>query len=110
MAKRKRSIKLEVYVSEEENELINQKMSQLGTTNFSAYARKMLIDGYAIKYDFAELKGITAELGKIGSNVNQIAKRANEKRIVRENDIKEMLEMLQEIKKIVNRRISKLIK
>ena len=45
MAKRQREIVLRLYVNEEEQELIKQKMLQIGTTNFNLYARKMLIDG-----------------------------------------------------------------
>ena len=46
VANRKRKFVLRVPVTPEERALIQQKMAQLGTKNFSAYARKMLIDGY----------------------------------------------------------------
>ena len=46
MANRTRNIVLRVPVTQEERALIQQKMAQLHTKNFSAYARKMLIDGY----------------------------------------------------------------
>ena len=35
-------------------------MNQLGTCNFGAYARKMLIDGYIIKVDCAEQKKLAS--------------------------------------------------
>ena len=38
--------------------LIHQKMAQLGTRNFGAYARKMLLDGYIIKVDYTEQKSL----------------------------------------------------
>jgi len=110
LAQRKRDISLGFRVSEEEKELIMKKMYQLGTDNFNAYAIKMLIDGYVIKHDFKELKTLTAELGKIGSNVNQIAKRANETRTVYEEDIKDVLRMLHQIQILINDNIGKLIK
>ncbi len=31
-------------------------MKQLGTDNFGAYARKMLIDGYVVKTDYTTIK------------------------------------------------------
>ena len=43
MANRKRKFVLRVPVTPEERALIQEKMAQLGTKNFSAYARKMLI-------------------------------------------------------------------
>ena len=110
VANRERALQLIVRVSEEEKEMIQQKMLQLGTTNFNAYARKMLIDGYIIKRDFKELKGLTAELGKIGGNINQIAKRANETRHVFQADIKDVLRMLHQIKLLVNDKVGQLIK
>ena len=59
-----------VDVTKVEKEKIHEKMEQLSTGNFGAYARKMLIDGYVIKKDYSEIKKLTAELGKIGSNIN----------------------------------------
>ena len=48
MANRKRKIVLRVPVTAEEQALIQRKMALLHTANFSAYARKMLIDGYGL--------------------------------------------------------------
>ena len=48
MANRTRPIVLRCPVSEQERELILQKMKQIPTKNFAAYARKMLIDGHVI--------------------------------------------------------------
>ena len=42
---------MRLAVTEEEKKLIEKKMKILGTRNFGAYARKMLIDGYIIKVD-----------------------------------------------------------
>ena len=75
MANRKRKFVLRVPVTPEERALIQQKMAQLGTKNFSAYARKMLIDGYIVHIDTGPVRAQTAELQKIGVNINQIARR-----------------------------------
>ena len=77
MANRTRKIVLRVPVTPEEQELIRQKMALLHTRNFSAYARKMLIDGYVVHIDTTDIRVQTAELQKIGVNVNQIARRLN---------------------------------
>jgi len=68
---------LAAYATPEERELIQQKMALLHTRNFSAYARKMLIDGYVVHIDTTDIRAQTAELQKIGVNVNQIARRLN---------------------------------
>ena len=77
MANRTRKIVLRVPVTPEEQELIRQKMALLHTRNFSAYARKMLIDGYVVHIDTTDIRAQTAELQKIGVNVNQISRRLN---------------------------------
>ena len=54
MANRKRPIILRLAVTQEEKDIIESKMEMLGTKNFGAYARKMLIDGYIINVDYTE--------------------------------------------------------
>lgn len=56
MENRKRKVQIIVRVTEEERALIAEKMQQLSTQNLAAYARKMLIDGYIILLDTAEVK------------------------------------------------------
>ena len=68
MANRTRNFVLRVPVTPEERALIQQKMAQLHTKNFSAYARKMLIDGYIVHMDTSDIRAQTAELQKIGVN------------------------------------------
>ena len=51
MAERTRPIRIEFCVTEQERQLIQSKMTQLGTKNMGAYLRKMAIDGYIIKVD-----------------------------------------------------------
>ena len=77
MTNRTRKIVLRVPVTPEERELIRQKMALLHTRNFSAYARKMLIDGYVVQIDTTDIRAQTAELQKIGVNINQIVRRLN---------------------------------
>ena len=56
MPDRTRPIRKEICLNEQEMNLIHQKMAQLSTRNFGAYARKMLLDGYIIKVDYTEQK------------------------------------------------------
>lgn len=64
MANRTRKIVLRVPVTPEEQELIRQKMALLHTRNFSAYARKMLIDGYVVHIDTTDIRAQTARTAK----------------------------------------------
>ena len=86
MVNRKRDIQKFFRVNEEEDKMIKEKMKQLGTDNFGAYARKMLIDGYVVKTDYTTIKNLIKEINKIGVNINQIAKRTNETNRIYEDD------------------------
>lgn len=97
MANRKRKFVLRVPVTPEERTLIHQKMAQLGTKNFSAYARKMLIDGYIVHIDTSPVRAQTAELQKIGVNINQIARRINSTGTVYAQDVEDIKGALAQI-------------
>lgn len=77
MPDRTRPIRKEICLNEQELNLIQHKMRQLGTHNFGAYARKMLIDGYIIKVDYTEQKKLAAAVNRATSNINQICRRIN---------------------------------
>ena len=72
-------------------------MSQLGTRNFGAYARKMLIDGYIIKVDYTEQKELAAAVSRVASNVNQICRRINSTGRCYEDDVAELKERMADI-------------
>ena len=97
MANRKRKFVLRVPVMPEERTLIQEKMAQIGTRNFSAYARKMLIDGYVVQVDTSDIRAQTAELQKIGVNVNQIARRINSTGTVYAQDVEDIKGALAQI-------------
>ena len=82
---------LRVPVTAQEREMIELKMQQMGTCCFSVYALKMLIDGYVIKIDYSDIKAMTAELQKIGTNINQIARRVNATGTIYAQDIEGVL-------------------
>ena len=90
MANRTRPIILRLAVTEQEKNLIEHKMKQLGTENFGAYARKMLIDGYIIKVDYTEQKKLAAAVNKIGANINNICRRINSTGHFYQDDIDEL--------------------
>ena len=74
---RRRNVKLEFWVTPDEKEQIEQKMSELGTENLSAYLRKMAIDGRILKLDLPELRELLSLMRRYSGNLNQIAKRVN---------------------------------
>lgn len=103
MENRKRNVQIIIRVTEEERALIEEKMQQIPTLNLSAYARKMLIDGYIITLDLQEVKGHTAQLQKIGVNINQIAKRINETGRIYADDMDEVKQLMEEVWRLERR-------
>ena len=97
MSGRKRTVQIKFYVTEEERDLIAEKMKLIPTRNMAAYLRKIAIDGYIIQVDHADIKAMTAEIQKIGVNINQIAKRVNSTGSVYQEDIEEIKGVLAEI-------------
>ena len=97
MANRKRKFVLRVPVTPEERALIQQKMAQLGTKNFSAYARKMLIDGYIIKVDYTEQKKLAATASRIATNINHVCRRINSIGHFYDADVAELKERMADV-------------
>lgn len=77
MSGRRRTVQIKFRVTERERELIREKMKEIPTKNMAAYLRKVAIDGVIIHVDYSGLKELTAEIHKIGVNINQIAHRVN---------------------------------
>ena len=90
MKNRTRPVRIEFRVTEQERQLIQKKMEQLGTKNMGAYLRKMAIDGYIIKVDYTEQKKLAAAVNRVAGNINQICRRINQTGHFYEDDIVEL--------------------
>jgi hypothetical protein len=86
----KRDTAILLRMSEEELEQIRERMAVYGTTNMSAFIRKMAIDGYVVKLDLPELKEMTRLLSSYSNNLNQIARRVNATGNVYSSDLEEI--------------------
>ena len=94
---RKRTVQVKFRVTEAERNLILEKMKLIPTNNMAAYLRKIAIDGYIVQIDHSDIKAMTAEIQKIGVNINQIARRVNSTGSVYQEDIDELKGALDEI-------------
>ena len=90
MKNRTRPARIEFRVTEQERQLIQKKMEQLGTKNMGAYLRKMAIDGYIIKVDYTEQKKLAAAISRVAGSINQICRRINQTGHFYEDDIVEL--------------------
>lgn len=79
-----------IRMTPDELQAIQQKMQQFGTTNFSAFVRKMAIDGYVIKLELPELKELVSLLRYSSNNLNQLTKRVYETGRIYDADLEEL--------------------
>ncbi len=95
------------FMTRDELHQMYQKMEELGVKSKSAYLRKMALDGYCISLDTGDIKDLVYHLRRIGNNLNQYARRANESGSIYVDDIKELQTELnkiwEEAKEIIGR-------
>jgi len=89
MSNRDGKKKKEIFFEEEDWEIIEEKANKcnLDTTK---YIRKIALEGNVIIYDLKDASNLVYEINKIGVNINQLAKKANEIKSIFEHDIKSM--------------------
>lgn len=90
MKKENRNIQLHFFVTEQEAELIKERMVQTGVTNLSAYLRKMAVDGYIIRLDMSDIQEMIRLLRICSNNLNQYTRRANETGSIYAADIEDL--------------------
>ncbi len=93
----KRTIGLYTKVSEEEKDIIHEKMELAGTNNMRGYLRKMATEGYVISVDMSNIKELIILLRSISNNINQITKRTNETGNFYAEEMKELQQHYQKI-------------
>ena len=87
---RSRKNRIVFYLSDDELEFLKEKMTESNVSNREAYIRKMVLDGYIIRVDYSDVRELSRLLRNATNNLNQVARRANETRIIFESDIKDL--------------------
>ena len=107
---RKRSKQLKIWISQEEQDMIRQKMAEFGTDNMGAFVRKMVIDGYILKLDLPELREVSRHIGYLDNNINQMARKVNAGRTVYKEDVAEIQAQFNTVCKLQRKIIRQLSK
>ena len=102
MVKRTRKIEKKIRLTQKENDYIQQKvaLSRLGT--FQLYAQTMLIQGEVVSVDYSELLSLVREVKRIGVNINQVVKLANEFSEISSQDIHQLTHQLTKLTQLVD--------
>lgn len=110
MAKEKRPIRIEFQLTENELEILQERMKVLGIENTSAYVRKMVLNGYILTLNMPELKEMISLQRYTSNNINQIAKRLNETGRIYNDDMEEIKFNQKKLWNGINRILAKLTK
>ena len=97
MANRERKNELKIYLSDDEQYILEQKVKVSGMRDKSFFLRHQILYGYVYDIDYSELREYNAALAKIGNNLNQIAKRMNATGNVYAADVKEVKELMKQV-------------
>ena len=97
MANRKRTNPVQFYLDDEEQYILDEKFRVSGMKSKSAFLRKLILYGYVYDVDYSYLRNYNTELGRISSNLNQIAKRVNSTGNIYQEDIDEVKELMNEV-------------
>ena len=71
--KRTRDVPIYFYVSQAEHGQIQERMTDAGTTNMSAFIRKMVLTGYVLNVDLAPVRELVSLQRRCSNNINQVA-------------------------------------
>mgnify|MGYP000030286335 FL=1 len=99
---RSRNVQIIFWVSEAEKSMIEEKMTQAGMTNLSAYLRRIAIDGMIVRLELPELKEMVLLLRYASNNINQIARRMNESGRVYGTDLEQVIQNQEQLWDMAN--------
>ena len=97
MANRKRTNPVQFYLDDEEQYILDEKFKLSDMKSKSAFLRKLILYGYVYDVDYSYLRNYNTELGRISSNLNQIAKRINSTGNIYKEDMDEVKELMNEV-------------
>ena len=103
---RKRYIQKLIRLTPEEDRQIKTAMAQMGVPSFQYYAKNQLVQGKGVQIDFSELKDLRVAINRVGTNINQIAKHANENQGVTPEEVAQVIDYLSELKEMVAVKLS----
>ena len=89
-------------MAEAEKRMIEEKMTQAGMTNLSAYLRRIAIDGMIVRLELPELKEMVSLLRYASNNINQIARRMNESGRVYGTDLEQVIQNQEQLWDMAN--------
>lgn len=98
---RLRDKQLNIRVTEYEYQLIRDRMEKSGTATLREFLVEAATNGFLINVDYSDIKELSYELNKIGTNINQIAHKINSEGVVYKREIEEVQDKVDLIWKMI---------
>lgn len=103
----KRDIHVTLLLSKAEYDEMKNQMKFLEINSNNKLLRSFIYDGLCFKVDYSGLYEVATQISRIGNNINQIARVANETGEILPSQINDVKEHLTRIEKIVDSEIER---
>ena len=107
METRERKHRITLRLSEEEYRILREKMKECDYRDMSQTLRHLIVYGFLYEVDYSYLRENNIALGRIGTNINQIAHKVNETGSVFQSDIDDLRKEMDEIWQLQRSMLSK---
>ena len=97
MEERSRKHRFTLRLSDDEARILEGKFKLSGMRSRSSFIRQLIIEGFVYDVDYSYLREYNVGLAKIGTNINQIARRINETRSIYQTDINEIKKEMEKL-------------
>ena len=84
---RTRKNRIVFYLDDNEKNKLEQNMESVGIKNRELFIRKLILDGYIVNVDMKPTTELVRLIKNAVTNINQVAKRANETGSAYEQDV-----------------------
>ena len=95
MANRTRKNGIYLMLSDDELEILNKKYELSGCKTLRQFIMKCILEKDIFVLDMKVFKDMSTNIGRITSNVNQIAKRVNSTGIIYKDDMNDLRKLLE---------------
>lgn len=102
MSNRKRNFQLSIRLTQEEKNLFLQKMQLTSSKSISHFIRKCVLEKEIYEIDCTPFLDLVWEISKIGTNINQLTKKANALSKIELEDIEKIKKDISSIGKKVS--------
>src|SRR5699024_8511204 len=89
------------YLSDEELSKLNDRLEYYNSNNRSEFIRNSVLNNYIIINDDTNLRELVYEVNRIGNNINQLKKLANQNKEIQSEEIDELKKQVEEIRTLV---------